>query len=903
VAVAIAAVLTTSARSAHARAEGPASFNATGLTDGTVQLGWIETDPAVTGFEIDRSLRADRNYSVVVTLSAAPRTFIDFGVSAGVTYYYRIRSLRGGNYSQRTGPVSVTALTPAPEPVNTPDSTAPSVPSDVFTSTISCSQVNVYWSAASDNGTGVAAYKVYRNGAFIKQVGGTAAANGGLADSSTYGYAVSALDHAGNESGRSATVWAATMACGAAATPTRTTTVTPTVTRTPTKTATRTPTKTATRTPTKTATRTPTPTRTPTKTATRTPTTTATRTVTPIPTTTPDSVGPSSPSNLSATVAGCQQVNLVWSPSTDNTGGSGVRAYYIFRDNAYVAQVAAPATTFPDKGVTGGRVYRYLVSAFDHAGNQSMASNAATVSTPPCNYPPTANAGSDLSGTTATTMTLDGGASADADGTIVTWSWNFGDGTTGSGSRPTHHYTAAGTYVASLTVVDDDGASATDTAVVTIGSGAPGSTIRARRAGGAGLDSAYAAATDAAGNVYATGDFSGTGNFGGSNLTTAGATDVFVVKYSPTGAHLWSRRFGGTLYDRGTGIAVDPSGDVYVTGVFEGTVDFGSGPVTASGRDAFLVKYAGTTGAALWAKRFGNTADDYGNGVATDASGNVVVVGSFVSTVDFGGGAFTSAFGTPDMFIAKYTAAGAHVWSKRFGDSANDVANGVAIDGSGNVAVTGSFAGTIDFGGGGLRSNDGSDDAFVLKLSAAGGHLWSRRYGDAFGDGGFAIAANAGGEVAVTGQFRLTADFGGGPITAAGNTPSDGFVVKLSATGAHVYSKALGGSANDSGRGIALDDAGEAIATGIFTGTASTGGSSLISAGDVDVMVVKYAANGALRWSRAIGGAGTDFGLAIAVDGASNVVLAGAFSETVALGGPSLVSTGERDVLLVTLAP
>jgi hypothetical protein len=203
-----------------------------------------------------------------------------------------------------------------------------------------------------------------------------------------------------------------------------------------------------------------------------------------------------------------------------------------------------------------------------------------------------------------------------------------------------------------------------------------------------------------------TGYFTGTVDFGGGPLTSAGGYDIYVAKLSGVdGAHLWSRRFGSTSHDVGYGIAADASGNVLVSGYIQGTVDFGGGPLTsAGGYDIFVVKLSGANGAHLWSQRFGDTDHDLGYDVAADRSGNALLAGNFSGTVDFGGGPLTSA-GSRDIFVAKFSGAdGSHLWSKRFGATDYDVPYAVTADGSGNVIVTGSFYGTVDFGGGPLTS-------------------------------------------------------------------------------------------------------------------------------------------------------------------------------------------------------
>jgi len=184
--------------------------------------------------------------------------------------------------------------------------------------------------------------------------------------------------------------------------------------------------------------------------------------------------------------------------------------------------------------------------------------------------------------------------------------------------------------------------------------------------GYAGCDVGYSVAVDLSGNVFVTGYFGETVNFGGSNLVSAGGNDIFVAKYNAAGVHQWSQRFGSTGGDIGYSVAVDVSGNVFVTGYFQGTVNFGGGNlVSAGGQDIFVAKYD-AAGAHLWSQRFGGPGLDIGYSVAVDASGNVFVTGHFQGTVNFGGSNLVSQGGT-DIFVAKYDVAGAHLWSQRFG--------------------------------------------------------------------------------------------------------------------------------------------------------------------------------------------------------------------------------------------
>jgi hypothetical protein len=152
----------------------------------------------------------------------------------------------------------------------------------------------------------------------------------------------------------------------------------------------------------------------------------------------------------------------------------------------------------------------------------------------------------------------------------------------------------------------------------------------------------------------------------------------------------------------------------------------------------------------------------------------VAVSGRFQGSINFGGANLTSA-GGEDGYLAKLSgASGGHVWSKRFGGTTNDTAAGVDTDGSGNVVVTGHYNGSVDFGGGPLVSN--SFDVFVAKYSPGGGHMWSRRYGDFNFQFSSGVAAAPNGDVTLTGYFTNIIDLGSGVLTSATPTTNDAFV-------------------------------------------------------------------------------------------------------------------------------
>lgn len=289
--------------------------------------------------------------------------------------------------------------------------------------------------------------------------------------------------------------------------------------------------------------------------------------------------------------------------------------------------------------------------------------------------------------------------------------------------------------------------------------------------------SARSVAADAAGNVIVAGDFSGAANFGGGGIQAAGGTDVFVVKLAPTGMFLWNQAFGDINDQIVADVAVDSMGNVILTGSFEGSVNFGGGVLTSAGSSDVYVTKLGSSGAFAWSKRFGDFAVQTAQAVAITPADQVVLTGTFDGALDLGGGALVST--GQDIFLGKLGAAGNHLWSKRFGDAGVQAATSVAVDAAGRVTLVARFDGTLDFGGGAL-ANVGQTDAAVARLDAAGGHVWSRRYGSSLEDtAGVAVVST--GEAFVIGNYDHCGaiDFGGGPLCSVSPQVNGVFLTKF----------------------------------------------------------------------------------------------------------------------------
>jgi hypothetical protein len=367
-----------------------------------------------------------------------------------------------------------------------------------------------------------------------------------------------------------------------------------------------------------------------------------------------------------------------------------------------------------------------------------------------------------------------------------------------------------------------------------------GNLLWAKRAGGTAVDEATGIATDAAGNAYVTGQFTGTAGFGTFTLVSAGSQDIFVAKYDTAGTVLWASRAGGTSFEEGLAVAANASGAVVVTGFFRETASFGAATLVSAGNaDIFVAGYS-TTGTNLWAKRAGSTDGDVGQGVCLDESGRSVVTGSITNDVQFGSTTLTNA-GERDVFIVSYDASGNVLWAKQAGGASHDVGHAIAMDGLGNAVVSGYFVDSADFGSNTL-TDAGGGDIFFAKYNAIGEVTWAGRAGGGNFDRGLGIATDGQGNAVITGAFRETADFGSVNLTSAGR--DDIFVAKVSSAGGVLWAWGAGTGGDDRGFGVATDPSGNVFGTGTFGGTIDILGTSLESAGASDVFVFKAEPDG-----------------------------------------------------------
>lgn len=361
-------------------------------------------------------------------------------------------------------------------------------------------------------------------------------------------------------------------------------------------------------------------------------------------------------------------------------------------------------------------------------------------------------------------------------------------------------------------------------------------------------------------------------------------------------------------------VATDALGNTYITGSYTSSyINFGAFSLLNSfsgTADIFLVKID-PSGSVVWAKTFGGADGDQGNGLAIDASGNVILTGWFASASITFSPTVLNNLGTAssDLFIAKYDSDGNLIWAKSTGGSINDRGYAVSCDANSNIFVTGWYtSSTINFGTGNLtNAGTSTNDIFVVKYDANGTALWAKSVGGTSLDGARACATDVLGNTYVLGSFSSASiNFGTGALNNASSGTYDLFLVKYDPTGTVLWSTKAGGNSDDLGNGISISGS-NIYLTGSFTSSNINFGSlptlNNVSAGTSDVFLACYSDAGVANWSKAYGGSDADEAKCICTDASGNTFISGFFiSSSITFGANTLTNNaaGTKDMFVAS---
>ncbi len=393
---------------------------------------------------------------------------------------------------------------------------------------------------------------------------------------------------------------------------------------------------------------------------------------------------------------------------------------------------------------------------------------------------------------------------------------------------------------------------------------------------GKAASNSYSICGDSMGNVYSTGWFFRTQDFDPGpdslNFTTTSSDDIFVSKLNAAGNLVWAKHMNGTWKAYGASISTDEVLNVYVSGGFNGTVDFdpGAGAHTLTNSshqyyDIFICKLD-SSGNYAWAKKIGGAVNDFACSMIADRTGNTYTTGYFEGTVDFDPSAgthqLTSSFGS-SVFVIKLDDNGNFIWAKNLGGTSFTTTCSIVKDDAGNLYITGNFEGTQDFDPGpGIfnLTSSGAQDVFICKLDSAGNFIWAKSFGGSSTDEGYSITADQTGHIFCAGYFQSTVDFdpGAGVFQMTSLGSQDIFITKLDTTGNFIWAKSIGGAGSDEARSIAVDSSGNIWVAGNFSLTddfdPGVGVFPLSSSSYEHVFVLKLNSNGDFIWAEKIGG-------------------------------------------------
>lgn len=442
---------------------------------------------------------------------------------------------------------------------------------------------------------------------------------------------------------------------------------------------------------------------------------------------------------------------------------------------------------------------------------------------------------------------------------------------------------------------------------------------------GATTNTGYDITTDAAGNVYVAGQFSGYTDFdptaGTFGMTSVGIFDAFAAKYSSAGNLLWAVQVGGAAGEGAIarGITLDNDGNVLIIGDFTGTADFDPSAATANltsfSNDVFICKLT-SGGAYVWAKQIGGGSAAYGVDIATDSDGNVYSTGTFQNTTDFDPGAGTYNLNAinGDAFLSKLNADGDFAWAFPIGGSTGDGGNCVYINEMNHVFLSGSFGNTVDFDPSGDAYNltsAGGSDAFLMKIDADATLIWAVGFGGLEDEYAYNIATDSDGNAYLTGLFEGTTDFdpGAGVSDATANGGYDIYLSKFSASGNFLWSRQMGGLDYDYGMYVDLDADGNVYLGGMFRMEVdfdpSAATVNLTSNGGYDIYIEKFDTDGNFISVQVFGGVDPDKLNALHIDADATIFATGEFNNSVDFdpnaGTVTLTSTGQQDTYILKL--
>lgn len=423
-------------------------------------------------------------------------------------------------------------------------------------------------------------------------------------------------------------------------------------------------------------------------------------------------------------------------------------------------------------------------------------------------------------------------------------------------------------------------------------------------------DYGYGISTDIVGNIYVTGKYEMNANFSDSILNSYGNHDIYIAKYSSTGALIWTRTAGGIYGDYAHALACDGSNFVYIAGEIEGfntPITFEGSPVIINSKgsnDVFLAKYD-LNGNLIWAQQAGGFYDDAALGITYDHAGNVYVCGYFKDTTTFSG---TTIYGkgNRDIFIAKYDMDGNFQWVNHAGSVGRDEAKSIKCDTAGNIYIAGMYKDSAIFGSSILLSHLGYFNIFLAKYAPDGSLIWVKSSGGDYDDVAWAMTLDNSNKIYITGEFNASAYFDTIQVITTGQ--SNIFVACYNNSGNIEWVTSAGGELIDRARGIGYDGTNLYI-TGQFSMSANFGAHMVTGIDSAEIFIAKISNTGTFEWATSVGGSpdvseslGYESGNGICAEASGNVYATGTLINGGTFGTTTLFPYSRTDIFITKIS-
>ncbi|WP_437992526.1 hypothetical protein [Sorangium sp. So ce145] len=406
---------------------------------------------------------------------------------------------------------------------------------------------------------------------------------------------------------------------------------------------------------------------------------------------------------------------------------------------------------------------------------------------------------------------------------------------------------------------------------------------------------AHSVATDRQGNIIAVGGFSQSIQFGTEPLTSAGDSDIFIVALDKDGDHIWSHSFGDAAAQEATSVSVDAEDNILLTGVSDGTINFGDSDV---GPGLFVAKFS-NSGEHTWSRSFPAKIinDRYFNKftrtirpkISSTQHGDAFISGTFIGNIEFDDAILTSApADTLDMYAAKLdgktgsTSTAQGGWARTFGSSGDDALIDATIDRSDNIVIIGNHPSSIRFGD--SPELDGAG-MFLTKLDSDGSPVWTRDFDNGYPS---ALAVDNLGNISATGNYDERIEFDSSHALGSPDGHTAFFVVQFDASGKHRWSRDFEGTSHNAIKGISNDTLNNVVLIGEFSGELRVDNEIMDHDELPSPWVLKLDSSGETLWKRSYRSGGPSFGFAAKAAPSNETIIIGSFYRTIAFESGTL---------------